>query len=1087
MDDVAALVNRCRKDLALEALVGNDEIPSGRHGPLDLNSEGPKMRCIGRILFRVMPGVLLALTSASHLLGFEEGDPVVVSGPVDLHARGGTVVGTVRGGAIVVVLDVVEGADGARLQVTTSRGQIGWLHSNHVEPAIIAGATRGERLRAAVHLANEATGIIQPDESASYQQSKSEFVALLGWVEGGELTMKEQLGKRENEGGRSVYQMEPFFARAVIEFAEREFYREDERIPGYRDMLPALAWAGGVTIEDLLDAKEELPESDGDSRSHFWPEGNIIGHLCLDNDWFATVFVVIALRMVRERIPNDLEEMATYAAVFWNSNFRSWESYENARAKLRERETARRAANPGLTPEQLQSEIVQQLNDEIEQLETERHQTDDKEVKKEIQDRINLRLGMKAVYRVRKYEPETLARLRRREGGKALDDLLRDLREERRAPQRTDNADSRGESRDPSHPTIAREAGPPPVIMLMPAVMSAVQLDRAQPINLDHVFPSLGPPATTATAHFTVDQALVEGNAEEARAVSFRSDPDDEATTAAAVLVTKTRDKTYKHDYHVCARFHGYHLEDLWSVPIACGIPEDPPPRPSWFWFCRIGHERGGSAEVACVFAVFVDESRRKLTVDSRWIDKRYATYWRSAVDGDFDYALNFQVWSYSTGETLKLVRSILASLSQLPDSWTVKFANRQPPTSPTVSVEAATLADDVVLVSVWNRRWCSRMGVFHGTARSSRLGRDVFFEYSASIRPGRNRLRLPRGELKWRDASNEDVPSPSSIQNAVVHCEVNGFIDRVYVSADNPRSAPLPFVPASVSEPEDERSGIAPAVKIAWPADNAQVVVLRDQLDMPGDWRLAINGTYEGAPRGSTTYVHVRTDDWNRPVKATMVDGVWGARVHLGGKVEDGNNNHRISVRLRNPHGVTLAEDAVDGIVRFEPGEKRDVAFKPIVVAANKFRRVAGTVHFANDGSAIVGWTGSRVGEDGGAVACQVNLPADASTLKLHLTIRHGHQQGKSVHSPVQRRKVTVYLNEVPVSSIVCQYENSKVPGDYCPEPVPKFNRELPVVDLKEKGIRGRSLSIKIVADRRTCMDLENVVVQLLARRVGE
>jgi hypothetical protein len=54
---------------------------------------------------------------------------------------------------------------------------------------------------------------------------------------------------------------------------------------------------------------------------------------------------------------------------------------------------------------------------------------------------------------------------------------------------------------------------------------------------------------------------------------------------------------------------------------------------------------------------------------------------------------------------------------------------------------------------------------------------------------------------------------------------------------------------------------------------------------------------------------------------------------------------------------------------------------------------------------------------------------------------------------------------------------------GDFWPEQQPELGRKLPEIDLAAKGIKGRSLKIKIVASPWTCMDLRSIEVEPMSR----
>jgi len=634
--------------------------------------------------------------------------------------------------------------------------------------------------------------------------------------------------------------------------------------------------------------------------------------------------------------------------------------------------------------------------------------------------------------------------------------------------------------RSANDPSVGVEAGPVSAAMVATWAAAAAGQSTEGRLRLDDLLPTDALRGTKPIISTPEQTMLLEfhANAVDARAVDFRVD----GNTVGVVLVTKTLREPYFHEYHVCPRFHGWALDDVAAVPLGIRGHQASSWESGWFWLCRILDDRSGMAEVGAQFVVLVNESRREMTIDSRWLSKQYCPYWRGERAGAYDYFLNFQVWSCSETETCYLVEAVLAKLAQLSGgNWRLVLANQEEPRPPVAFLEGAWLAGNVVQITAWNRLWTPCLAVFHGTKQSVRDGGDVFFEYWAALRPGRNVLQLPLGQ----------------IDNAVVHCEVDGFIDKVFVSVDKTRTKPLPPVPAFAGL-RGQPPAATPQVKIAWPPSNAKVVVLRDQLDMPDDddgKRLAINGTVAGAPPGSTVDVFVYTNDWYKQDTVVVREGLWGSRVRLSGQGDF--NKHSIYVRLRDASGAEIAHDRVDGIVRFDSksggtakapvgrarvGEAPARQWNPIVVEAKEFQGDAGCHREAN-GVLIVGGGPDGPNGRGGSASCRMALPEDASAIKLRVSIWHGMETefGKGVHSVRQGGTVTVYVNEIPVHTIVCRHRGMY--GDFWPEQQPELGRNLPEIDLAAKGIKGRSLTIKIVASPWTCMDLRSIEVEPMSR----
>ncbi len=620
------------------------------------------------------------------------------------------------------------------------------------------------------------------------------------------------------------------------------------------------------------------------------------------------------------------------------------------------------------------------------------------------------------------------------------------------------------------------EAGPVVPRTLLPALLNALpQFGR---LHINGLLPSSGPHGTQAVGPLLVPQTTTMGNAIAASAMEFRTTPGDSSTTKAVVLVMKTDFDTekpvYEHDFGICPRYHGYSLEHVRAMPLPPMDTKQMKADSPWFWFSRIYNPRLRTYEEACQFVAFVSESRRQITVDSRWIATQYSPYWRRSRK-PYDYVLNVQVWSYGSEETLKLVRSVLQKLEEL--SWNLEYANRQEPTQPTVFVEEAWLTDNnTVFLSVWNNLGSPRLACFHGTRRFDRQGPDDFFEEQwRPVFPGRTLLQLPLGP----------------INNAVIYCEMDGFVDKVYVSVD--RQSPARLVDdLEFVGPQQQPLGAGAKINISWPPAQATITVLRDHLDMPNlldkGGLVAINGTFSNAPVGSSIIAFVHTDKWYLQEQKVAVHGdLWGTRVYLAGQE---NNKHWISVGIYKD-GKELARHEVGPIYRLDPvpgDAPRGVQQLPqaplqdIIVDADKWKGDGG-VHRWPDGCITIGGGPDGPHNRGGTAWCQVDLPVDASTLKLKMSIWHGleTQEGKGVHSRVAKGTVTVFVNDVQVHTIVCQHRHKF--GDFWPEDRAELGRELPEMDLRIKGITGKSLTIKLVASPWTCMDLRTFNVKPVPR----
>ena len=452
------------------------------------------------------------------------------------------------------------------------------------------------------------------------------------------------------------------------------------------------------------------------------------------------------------------------------------------------------------------------------------------------------------------------------------------------------------------------ESQPISLALLAPAIFAATVTQRSVARALDEFLPTSGPTGTSPVVSVPRQTLLPTlaaegiGNAIESRAVDFRTNLHDPATSTAVVLVMKTPgDQAYWHEYAGCIRFHGWTLVELQAIRL------DVQGTSAWFWYCAAEHPPSGCREHAIQFSVFVSDRRRELVLDSQWIAKQYGRHWRNP-QRPFDNVLNYQIWSGSKECSLALARAVLDTLREKKNSWQYTFANQAEPaaTVPEIFIAAAWIDGDDVCLAVTNRCDERRLVCFHG---SKRLGRDdhqdiILPDQWHSADPDTSVVRLPLGPL----------------HNAVVYAELDGWMDKVFVSTDvdHPRQrgrastlhrAPL-RAPSAVS-----------GLSIAWPPDKARVPVLKDQIDLPGDkdddYRVAVTGNAPAdVPRGGQVVVDVGTDHFYRQ-KTVVVDGLWGCRAYLRG------DEHTIRVQVLDSSGRVVAEQSVTGIRRREPNGK--------------------------------------------------------------------------------------------------------------------------------------------------------------------
>jgi len=278
-------------------------------------------------------------------------------------------------------------------------------------------------------------------------------------------------------------------------------------------------------------------------------------------------------------------------------------------------------------------------------------------------------------------------------------------------------------------------------------------------VNLSDILPTTGPAGTVHTPANPRDLTNGTTNAVEVLGEDFVEPSSSRAL--ATVFAAKTLSTTYEHDYTVCNRFHDYTLETAAALPLPEVLPGAGSPR---FWYAST--TKGELVEEAFIFDVFVDESQKKFTVDSRWLTDNYPTPATPA----HDYIFNFQIWAPSSEEAYKLVRRTLLNLSNFAPGWTVAFANTADPPAPNVLIKTAevTTGNSIrMTVQSWQSQPLDVQ--FFGSFRQPNdRANGVEFQFQRTLQPGFNVIELPVGPMI----------------DAVVFVSVNGFLDKVYVGS---------------------------------------------------------------------------------------------------------------------------------------------------------------------------------------------------------------------------------------------------------------------------------------------------------------
>ncbi|HRQ45527.1 MAG TPA: M23 family metallopeptidase [Rhodocyclaceae bacterium] len=163
--------------------------------------------------------------------------------------------------------------------------------------------TAGPKDRASAFLALAEACSNDLDASADARQKATivRFLARLAWHEGAQLLHRSQLAKGP---ARGFSQFEAHRAKDALEYAKQ------------KKLLPTLETVSGETSAALEAATKALP-SYGAARSAFFPAGNLIERLLLENDLFGVYLTRIAFKKVPESVPGEIAAQADYWFKYW--------------------------------------------------------------------------------------------------------------------------------------------------------------------------------------------------------------------------------------------------------------------------------------------------------------------------------------------------------------------------------------------------------------------------------------------------------------------------------------------------------------------------------------------------------------------------------------------------------------------------------------------------------------------------------------------------------------------------------------------------------------------------------------------------
>ena len=303
-----------------------------------------------------------------------------------------------------------------------------------------------------------------------------------------------------------------------------------------------------------------------------------------------------------------------------------------------------------------------------------------------------------------------------------------------------------------------------PILDVSPSVFleeteTALPNNRALPVpglvSLENILPKTGPPDTTAVFYMPA-LALAITDVVDAQAVDFVQNKT--ALIEGVVVGIKTRKDVYEHDHAVCSRFHGYTVEAI--DPMSISVPAGE----AWFW--RALEHKDDLSDYVLTFAVFVDESGKHFTVDSRW---RWDDY-QGAPLPDHDYVFNFQIWAPLAADAHDLVRRTLDNLAAFDDgSWSLDFANATQPAAPRVIIQRATQIGSDVHLTLLSRFTETADVLFEGSWRAYTDRKTIIpFSRTESITPGVNTL----------------IFSFPYLLDAVLNTDDGEFGDKVYVGS---------------------------------------------------------------------------------------------------------------------------------------------------------------------------------------------------------------------------------------------------------------------------------------------------------------
>jgi|GEM_PF-4731337 hypothetical protein len=271
-------------------------------------------------------------------------------------------------------------------------------------------------------------------------------------------------------------------------------------------------------------------------------------------------------------------------------------------------------------------------------------------------------------------------------------------------------------------------------------------------IDIRDVLNIQGPDNTQAVFSVPAGPNEVQSNSVDAASVDFVDK--DTSLNQVSIFAAVTVKAPYGHTLMNCNRLGGYTLDEAYTMSIP-GLVYGSEPAPQ-FWYTSMSNQ--GIVEKAFTFMVYVNEANKTFTVDSVW----WPLDLQVPKNPDYNYILNFEVWSVSQQDSSNIVSNILAKLYGY-NGWQVIYKNTTPIT-PSFIIQSGNLNQITVENLLSQDQTINFSGSTRQTGNKSNL---VDFSFTKVIDPGVNIVNMPV-------YSNE--------LDCILYAQTNDFKDAIYV-----------------------------------------------------------------------------------------------------------------------------------------------------------------------------------------------------------------------------------------------------------------------------------------------------------------